>query len=262
MMNRVLTQVLLCCLLFSGAAFADIYWVDSLGASYIKSPGGFDATMTITTPSNPTLSHSTGTWAGIFTIHQGPSASGPWSNFSTICIDPIGGWPGYPPPQILEYQRSDSAGYSVDAIYVTETGVADSNVLENAVERLWHGVGGITGLTDNIQRAAFQSLVWEIMLDYNQTGFGNLGAGKMVLTGFNGNEAAVYSQAQTWANNLVAGTGAFGTATPLRFWKDLSGIGGNFNYQDFIDTPEPGFYGALAVGMSALFLGLRRRRSA
>lgn len=144
-------------------------------------------------------------------------------------------------------------------------------------------LGNATTLAARRVSAAFQWGVWEILRegfdttnDLSSPWTLDITGGDVQITSATADAVAVKSQLGTWFTEMAAGSGGMGglqVFTPVKLASStqvkqgfyVTGTDGKYYVrnagQELLYVPEPGFYGVLALGLSGLWISLRKRRS-
>lgn len=114
-------------------------------------------------------------------------------------------------------------------------------------------------LTNNVQSAAFQLAVWEIVNDKAGTGFYDVTSGDFKVT--SGNTTAI-TTANSWL--AVVNAGQYAVDRALGVWQvDIAGSSQNLGvFSAVTPVPEPKTYAMLLAGLGLMgFVAVRRRGS-
>jgi hypothetical protein len=199
--------------------------------------------------------------AGIFSMKwdEIPGPNG-YEGFATVCMDPfeslfsgtqthyVGTLTNYPTPP-----AEDGSDNSPDLSAVVGTGgLTKAALLRDLMGKYWGDAQ-----TSAVKAAGFQIAVWEIVGETSTATALGLGAGTF--------RDLASSSATAQANTYLSGLN--GSSSPeLLVWSPVSGYSGTgivrVPGQELLTmVPEPGFYGALALGLAGLYM-VRRRRTA
>jgi hypothetical protein len=188
----------------------------------------------------------TGTNTGLFSLQISPNANFiPAESIYAYCAEP---------PQSISGSNLPNVFSSVS---LAEAGLSATQ--QSLLMALWHNAFHISVAdsspegTAAVRAAAFQWLVWEILVDGN-SGALNLAAGSVrISTTANGNTATVRTLANAWATNLNNGA----WAPVLRNLRILQ----HPTIQDLIyeEAPEPPTIAFVGLVLTALSFGWRKR---
>lgn len=204
------------------------------------------------------------TRSGIFGLKASENANGPFTPFEAICID------------ANEYLFQTSQLYyieSLDDFTAIPTYTPSSLPPLDANQRKllgqlftvgWNDVRNTADVALRATRSsAFQWAAWNIGRDTDMT----LASGPVRLTTGDSTHQAVLAEADRYLAAIQSNT----DVASLQIWspvRTVTGPNGTFFYERvwgqellvFTPTPEPGFYGMLAVGLGGVVLAARRRR--
>ena len=218
----------------SSAAMADTLRYD--GPAFSPYAGGFTIQ-----DASPTLS-PINVYAGGFkmTDTTGPTlAAG--TSFMAWCVD-------------IYHDLAGSAAYNLvsgGSFY------SSGSYVVSDLERLASYVFDNNLLTNNVQSAAFQLAVWEIVNDSAKTGSYNVTGGDFKVT--SGNSTAI-ATANSWLSMVNGGT--YTIDRQLGIWQ-ANVAGSTQNLAVFAaPVPEPETYASLLAGLAVMGFIMRRRRGA
>lgn len=160
-----------------------------------------------------------------------------WQSFWSYCIEPNQGL-------AVQVNPPDDTGMAYDLQPLTPSGNL-SAVDVDYIQMLWANALTESG-SGMIEAAAFQFLVWEMVVDTDL----DLQAGLVQLNPADGHSESIRIKAESWVNSIISGD--WQDSTPL---YALHAPGS----QDLLtEIPEPATLGFLALG--GLFLLRRSRR--
>ena len=221
-------------LLFAASATeASPVWVrdGNGGTAFNGTIGGVSAPGSVNLTINVNGSN-VGVSAGAFALQYGFTASGPFTDFFTYCLQPnetlgIGATPL--PGDLVSPVANGASPYAANAVALTQ---------------LWN-TWFEDSLDDATKSAAFQIAVWEVAMD--GTG-GGLGSGNFKFTA-TGDD--VRNQANAYLNSAGWAAASEGYGVIVRVGQDL---------MLQVPVPAPAALGVFGLGLIGLTIAARRRR--
>ena len=264
-MRKNLTHRVIACVLAVAALFAfSAAMADSLtyeGAWY----GSYYGSYVVHDATDAPISSNTAVEAGAFTMYDNtgalplplpdPRAGNPPRSFAAYCVD-IRDWLQ---TTHLYNEQTGTAFYIAHPYMATDLGRLASYVYDNSTTALTKASWGAA----NVQSAAFQIAVWEIVNDANPGLLNGHGTAYNVTSGdfyVTSSYSAATNLANTWLG--IVNTGTYTIDRVPYVWDNacVDGAAGCTQSLVAFAVPEPETYAMLIAGLGLMGLIARRKR--